>query len=56
MSCDKAFDIARTNPSAVDMAAAIPPANTSPEITKGNPATSGVAYTTTSPLMNHSFN
>ena len=53
--CDKAFDIASTNPSAVDMAAAIPPAKTSPEITNGSPATSGVANTTTSPLMNHSF-
>ena len=56
MSCDKAFEIASTSPSAVDMAAAIPPAATRPEITYGNPATSGVANTTALPPMKNSFN
>ena len=55
MSWDKALAIARINPSAVDIAAAIPPAATNPEITYGNPAISGVARTTISPLMKNSF-
>src|SRR6056300_57157 len=54
-SCDKAFEIARIKPSAVDIAAAIPPAATSPEITYGNPATSGVANTTTPLRMKNSL-
>ena len=37
------------------MAAAIPPAATSPEITYGNPAISGVANTTALPPMKNSL-
>ena len=47
--------MASSSPSAVDMAAAMPPAATRPEITYGRPAISGVARTTMSGRMKNSL-
>jgi hypothetical protein len=54
MSCESALAIASSRPSAVDSAAARPPAATRPEITYGRPAISGVESTITSVLMTKS--
>ncbi len=46
-----ALAMVRSSPSAVESAAARPPAITSPVITKGRPAISGIASTTKSELL-----